>query len=86
MTFAPRALTGHERRAFGMVNGVVRILMLMAGSITSWFVARDASNFSVIQGVVAMLLIAFFVSVASFWPSIVGFLAGKRSIGRRVDV
>ncbi len=69
-----------------MVNGVVRILMLMAGLITSWFVARDASNFSVIQGVVAMLLIALFVSVAAFWPSIVGFFAGKRSTGRRVDI
>jgi hypothetical protein len=69
-----------------MVNWVVRILMLMAGLITSWFVARDASNFSVIQGVVAMLLIALFVSVAAFWPSIVGFFTGKRSIGRRADI
>jgi hypothetical protein len=69
-----------------MFNWVVRIVMLLAGMITSWFVAREANNFSVIQGVVAMLLIAFFVLAAAYWPSIVQFFRDRRSSGDKADI
>ncbi len=57
---------------------VVRILMSIAAAITGWFVARDAPNFSVIQMVVALLLIAFFVSFAAFWPALQGWFRNRR--------
>ena len=69
-----------------MLNWVVRIVMLLAGMVTSWFVAREADNFSVIQGVVAMLLIAFFVLAAAYWPSIMQSFRDRRSSGDREDI
>ena len=32
-----------------MVSWIVRALLVVAGAITSWFVASDAPNFGVIQ-------------------------------------
>ncbi|HEV2566570.1 MAG TPA: hypothetical protein VGU19_15970 [Microvirga sp.] len=52
-----------------MVSWIVRALLVVAGAITSWFVAGDAPNFSVIQMVVALLLLTFTVAVIAFWPS-----------------
>ena len=68
-----------------MLNWVVRMLLLLAGVITSWFVAREADNFSVIQGVVAMLLIAAFVFLAAYWPSVAQFFRDRRSSKSGVD-
>jgi hypothetical protein len=62
-----------------MVSWITRILLLLSGAITSWFVAPEAANFSVVQGAVAIVLLAFFVSVAVFWPSVARFFSGKRS-------
>jgi hypothetical protein len=39
---------GLQTTVFNMVNWIVRILLLLAGAITSWFVAQDAANFSVV--------------------------------------
>jgi hypothetical protein len=36
--------------------------------VTSWFVAEEAANFTVIQGIVTMLLVALAVAVVAFWP------------------
>jgi hypothetical protein len=52
-----------------MVSWIVRILMLVAGTVTSWFVAKDAPNFSVVQMAVALLLLTLTVAVIAFWPS-----------------
>ncbi|AUH73010.1 hypothetical protein CAB17_13860 [Legionella sainthelensi] len=46
---------------------IIRILLVAAGSITSWFVARDALNFNIIQMVVAVVLITFLVIIIAFW-------------------
>ncbi len=62
-----------------MVEWLTRTLLIAAGAVTSWFMARDAPNFSVIQGVVAMLLIAFTVAVLAFWP--VGWVAWLKRSG-----
>jgi len=53
-----------------MLGWIVRALLVFAGSITSWFVARDALNFDVIQMVVAVILFTIFVAIAAFWPLI----------------
>jgi hypothetical protein len=41
-----------------MIGWVVRIVLVAAGAIAALFVARDAANFSVVQGMVAVALIA----------------------------
>jgi hypothetical protein len=54
-----------------MLNWLVRILLGAAGVIAAWFVAPEASNFAIVQMVVSLLLITFFVGLAAFWPSLV---------------
>lgn len=44
-----------------MMGWVVRLLLVLAGAIAAVFVARDAENFSVVQGMVAVALIAALV-------------------------
>src|SRR5580700_11725154 len=39
--------------------------MFIARVITGWFVARDAANFSFIQMAVSLLLMIFFIAVAT---------------------
>jgi hypothetical protein len=52
-----------------MVAWIARIVLAMGGVVAGWFVAKDAPNFSVIQGVAAMLIIAAIVAVLAFWPA-----------------
>jgi hypothetical protein len=52
-----------------MIAWAVRLLMLAAGAMTSWVVARDAPNFGVVQTMVALLLLTLIVAVLAFWPS-----------------
>lgn len=61
-----------------MIGWIVRVLLLAAGTIAAWFVARDAPNFGVVQGVVAVLLLALAVFVLAFWP----FPLGRGRAGR----
>ena len=51
-----------------MLGWIVRVLLVLAGFITSWFVARDALNFGIMQMVVAVILFTLIVAVAAFWP------------------
>jgi hypothetical protein len=54
-----------------MVGWIMRPLMFVAAIITGWFVSPDdTATFDVFQMAVATVLIAFFVSVAAFWPSL----------------
>jgi hypothetical protein len=52
-----------------MIGWVVRLLMIAAGVVTSWFVAKDAVNFGVVQMMVTLLLLTLIVAVVAFWPS-----------------
>ena len=63
--------------AFTMVTWIVRILLLLAGVITSWFATPDSANFSLVQAGVAIVLLAFFVSAAVFLPSLMRLFGGK---------
>jgi len=62
-----------------MLNLIVRPIMILAAFIASYFVAREAVNFSIIQMAVALLLIAGLVGVAAFWEILADrFRAKKR--------
>ncbi len=52
-----------------MISWIVRFLMIAAGVVTGWFVAKDAVNFGVIQMMVALMLLTLIVAVLAFWPS-----------------
>ena len=41
-----------------MMSWAIRLVLVLAGAIAAAFVARDAENFSVVQGMVAVALIA----------------------------
>jgi hypothetical protein len=51
-----------------MLSWVVRLLMIAAGFMTSWFVAKDAPIFGVAQVMMTLVLIALIVAVVAFWP------------------
>jgi hypothetical protein len=52
-----------------VVSLIVRGLLLLSGTVTGWFVAHDAPNFSFIQGMVSLMVIAVIVFVIAFWPT-----------------
>ena len=52
-----------------MVSWLVRGALIIAGVVTGWFVAEDAPNFSLIQGMTALLVIVLVVAVLAFWPA-----------------
>ena len=43
--------------------------MIIAGFVTSWFVAKDATDFGFIQMTVALVLFGLVVFIIAFWPS-----------------
>jgi hypothetical protein len=46
---------------------IIRILFMIAALITALFVARDASNFSVIQMLVSVMMITAIVGATALW-------------------
>lgn len=61
-----------------MLGLVVRIVLSIAGVITGWFVAEGATNFSIVQMVVALLLIIFLFAAAAFGPAWVARMRRRR--------
>ena len=51
-----------------MFAWIARGLLLIAGVITSWIVAKDAENFGIVQMTVALLLFVLAVFVIALWP------------------
>lgn len=51
-----------------MLSWFVRGLLIVAGLVTSWFVAADEPKFSVVQMTIAVLLCVLVVFVLAFWP------------------
>lgn len=60
-----------------MVQWIVRLLLVISGSIASWFVARDALNFAVVQMVIAVLLFTVVIFIAAFWSTIKNWFIHK---------
>ena len=50
------------------------MIMVVAGVIAGWFVARDAVNFNIVQMVVGVLLITALVALAVLWETFVEWL------------
>jgi hypothetical protein len=50
-----------------MMDWIVRIILIIAAPITALFVSRDALNFSIIQSLVATILVAGFVLLVALW-------------------
>jgi hypothetical protein len=61
-----------------MLGWVVRVLLIVAGAITGWFVARDATNFGVLQMFVMLALITVFIGALAFWPTVLSWIRGQR--------
>jgi hypothetical protein len=65
-----------------MLGWIARSLMFIASIITSWFVARDVASLDVIEMVVSLLLIIFFLAVGAFWPYLAAWFANRRAARR----
>jgi hypothetical protein len=48
------------------MNILIRVILIVAGSLAALFVARDALNFPIITGVIAILLVAAVVVAVGF--------------------
>lgn len=46
-----------------MINWLIRLILIPAGVIAGWFVARDAPNFGIVQATMALFLIVLIVAV-----------------------
>lgn len=62
-----------------MLNLFLRPVMIIAAVIASWFVARDAVNFTIIQLVVALLLITALVALGAFWEVLTDWLKNRKT-------
>lgn len=58
-----------DERSIPMLNWVVRIVLMVAGVVASWFVAKDALSFGLVQMTIAILLCTLVVLVLAFWPA-----------------
>ena len=57
-----------------MLRWMTRLIMVVAGVIAGWFVARDAVNFNIVQMVVGVFLITALVALAVLWETFVEWL------------
>jgi hypothetical protein len=51
-----------------MLGWLVRGLLIVAGFLASWVVAKDAPQFGLVQMAVGLLLMVLVVGVLAFWP------------------
>jgi O-antigen/teichoic acid export membrane protein len=72
-TSAPDVLSGWSgginRWEAIVVSLIVRGLLVISGSITGWFVSKDAPNFTFVQGILTLAVIALVVAAIAFWPT-----------------
>jgi hypothetical protein len=52
-----------------VISWIVRGALIVAGVVAGWFVSKDSPNFSLLQGVTALVVIVLVVAVLAFWPS-----------------
>ena len=51
-----------------MLGWIVRGLLIVAGFVASWFVAKDAPQFGLVQMAAAIILFVLVLWVLAFWP------------------
>lgn len=61
-----------------MLSWLIRLLLALAGVITAWFVAEDASNFGLVQTIVAIMLVVIFLGAAIFWQTLRDQMRSRR--------
>jgi hypothetical protein len=52
-----------------MINGLAQGLLDSAGFVAGCFITREAPQFVVMQGAVAIVLLVSIVAVLAFWPA-----------------
>jgi hypothetical protein len=62
-----------------VVSLIVRALLVVSGAVTGLFVSRDAPNFSFIQGMMSLVVIAVIVFAIAFWPARWSHLLDRRN-------
>ena len=50
-----------------MVGWVARVLLIVAGFVVSWFVAKGTPQFGLMQMAVGIILFVFVIWVLAFW-------------------
>jgi hypothetical protein len=61
-----------------VVSLIVRVLLVISGSVTGLFVSKDAPNFTFIQGMMSLVVIAVIVFAIAFWPARWSHLLDRR--------
>ncbi len=61
---------------------IARILLLLGGVVTSWFIAKDANNFHLINFVVTLFLFVFLFAAFAFRQDIIGWV---KEVWRRIQ-
>ncbi len=61
-----------------MLGWLVRLIFLIAGTITGWFVATNATNFVVLQMFVMLVIIAIFFGALAFLPAALSWFRRQR--------
>ncbi|KTD68285.1 hypothetical protein Lste_1443 [Legionella steelei] len=52
---------------------LLRLLFVVSGSITSWFVAHDELKFPIVQMVISVILFTLIIFIIAFWPELKGW-------------
>jgi hypothetical protein len=52
-----------------VIDWLARGALILSGVVAGWFVSKDSPNFSLVQGMAALVVIALIVAVLAFWPS-----------------
>lgn len=60
---------GYGRRENELVSWIARIVLIVAGIVASWLVAKDAPYFRTLQLATAVLLVVLILVAIAFWPA-----------------
>ena len=52
-----------------MFSWLIRLILIIAGVVAEWFIARDAPQFQLVELCVSIFLVVFIVFVLAFWPT-----------------
>lgn len=52
-----------------MFSWLIRLMLIVAGVVAEWFIARDSPRFHLVELSVSLLLVVFIVFVLAFWPT-----------------
>lgn len=63
-----------------MMNWAIRLVMVVSAFIAGLFVARDATNFYIIEMVVALFVITLLVAIAAVLEVLIGRYRDRKKI------